>query len=281
MNKQNFNHNLLRKYAAVFGSLFNDVHVRRPSVDSRPEQLMKVPLRYGPKDKMISRLTESPDANRNYAALLPRMGFEQGDMRYDPDRVFPSVNRTAAKVSGSPNDLYYTYSPVPYDIDFTLYVMAKNTIDGNAIIEQILPFFTPQWTLSVNLVPEMDITRDIVVIFNGSPMKMDSYDGVFENRRVIVWSLSFTMKAWLYGPVRKAAIVKFSESVFHGIPRAESFEDAIERGDPGYEKVTVTPGMTANGTPTSNPLLSVDPNTIYVDDDFGYAAETEYIEDEA
>ena len=215
---------------------------------------------------MLTRFENDPNIDRETAVLLPRMSFEMTGITYDSSRKLNTLGKIAVKDTNK-NKLKYQYNPVPYNIDFTLYVYVKNAEDGTKIIEQILPFFTPDWTSSVSLIPEMEVTMDIPVILNNISME-DTYDGDFKERRALIWTLNFTLKGYIYGPVKKGAIIKFANTSFY-IPEVVTLSDAVGVTTPS-DRVTVSPGLDANGNPTSNASISIDRTLIEATDDFGF-----------
>lgn len=208
-----FHHDTIKKYVIYFGTLFNDIYINR-SDGTKTTQNIKVPISYGPKEKFLTRVTQDPNFTRPVAIQLPRMGFELVDLNYAPERKLPTINRMAVQVSSDQNPtdsdrLTYQYSPVPYDFNFSLYVFVKQADDGTRILEQILPFFTPDWTATLNLDSTMQHKYDVPVILN-SVSSQDTYEGDFISRRAIIWSLQFTMKGYIFGPTRKAKPIKTS-----------------------------------------------------------------------
>lgn len=252
-------HGLLRKYVALFGTLFNDVYLNRTVAATGYESTTKVPISYGPREKTLARLREDPNLDRPAAILLPRMSFEMTNMQYAGSRKLPTINKHY-NATGTDNDrLRYTYNPVPYDLSFTLSIIVKNADDGARIVEQILPFFTPEWTTTVELIPDLNLIMDIPTVLNDVQVS-DDYEGDFVERRAIIWTLTFTMKAYFFGPVRRGGVIKFANTNIYTSLTANDY--AVN--------YNVKPGLTANGQPTSNASLSVE--TIYInpDDDYGY-----------
>lgn len=196
----NFGHDLVRKYVTLFGTLFNDIYLDRDETDGTLAQRIKVPLSYMEKDKMLARVNGQPDAgsdeDRKVAVVLPRMAFEMNDMTYDTSRKFSKIGR----VGRGPDSGQSVFNPTPYNFNFSLYIAVKNSADGTRIIEQILPYFTPDWTVTANLIPGVPSKLDIPVILNGVS-KEDTFEGNFKERRSIVWTLTFTLKGYLFGPV--------------------------------------------------------------------------------
>lgn len=209
-----FSHNVLRKYVVLFGTLFNNIYVTRDNAAGQHVETIKVPLSYGPKEKFLARLEGDPTLTNQVAMVLPRMSFEMVNFIYDAERKRNTLNRSWI---GSTNDSVasYQYVPVPYNITFRLSIMVKNAIDGTKIVEQILPYFTPAWTPTVNLIPEMGTagTYDIPIVLNDISCE-DTYEGDFIQRRAIIWTLEFTMKAYVFGPTKTVGLVNFVGSKF-------------------------------------------------------------------
>ena len=259
----------MRKYVILFGTLFNDIHITRTNAAGVTVDLLKVPLSYSAKEKMLARLENDPEIQRQAAILLPRMSFEMTGISYDQQRKLNTLGRIAVKDATDPNKLKYQYNPVPYNFDFKLSVYVKNAEDGTKIMEQILPFFTPDWTVTVALIPEMNINMDIPIILNNVSVE-DSYDGQFADRRALIWTLDFTLKGYIYGPVKKSNIIKFANTSFYiPDPTNTDIAKAVGITSPN-DRVTVAPGLDANGDPTSNASISIDRNLIEASDDFGY-----------
>lgn len=200
-----FSHGLIRKYVIVFGSMFNDLTIQRNSGSTRI-QTIGVPIAYGPKQKFLVRLDTDPNLDREIAMSLPRIGFELSGIAYDSNRKLNSAQKNTYDHTDK-NFRKTQYTPVPYNIDFTMSIFVKNADDGTQILEQILPYFKPEWNMSVNLVPEMNIKMDIPTVLNSVDLE-DTYDGDFQTRRAIIWNLNFTMKGYLYGPVANQGVIK-------------------------------------------------------------------------
>lgn len=261
---------LIRKYVILVGTLFNNIHITRTDSSGNETALIKVPITYAAKDKMLARVLADPEIQRETAVTpLPMISFEIGKMYYDRDRKLNTIGRITSRDSTNANKFQYQYNPVPYNINFSVYIYAKHTEDGTKIIEQILPYFTPDWTSTVNLIPEMDVTMDIPIILTNIDYS-DNYDGDYKNRRAIVWRLDLTLKGYLYGPVKKSNIIKFVKTNFR-IPDVPDGELSSAVGVTEVsEMLTTQPGLTSNGQPTSNVSLTVPYSEIDIDDDFGY-----------
>jgi len=265
---QTFYFSLIRKYVILIGTLFNDIRITKEGESGDETALIKVPVTYAAKDKMLARVLQDPNLDRQTATTtLPMISFEMGQMRYDGTRKLNTVGRSA--ISNSNTYMNYQYNPVPYNIEFKVSIYVKNTEDGTKIIEQILPFFTPDWTTTVKLIPEMEIVLDIPVILNDIKYE-DKYDGDFKERRAIIWTLDLLLKGTLYGPVKKGGVIKFVEANFL-IPA--NVDSTAVGNTPVSEYITIQPGLTANGTPTSNASLSIPYEEILATDDYGFITE--------
>ena len=204
-------HELIRKTVVAFGTLFNDMYVYRKNSTGKIIQKMKVPLAYGPKQKFLVRLdqdtTRGADNVKTTALTLPRIGFELTGLTYDPARKLNRIQKFKKVKGADSKSLSNVYMPVPYNVSFTLFTMAKNSEDALQIVEQILPMFQPDYTISLNVMPTMEIVRDVPIVLNDVAYE-DTYDGNFTERRVIMYTLNFTAKMYLYGPVTSQKIIK-------------------------------------------------------------------------
>lgn len=202
---------LLRKYVVGFGNLFNNITLIRYKQDRITEvDRMIVPLSYGPKEKFISKIAQDPDLNRNTQTLLPRMSFEIVGLAYDPMRKQETNLKYRSTIPGVSNRARSRYIGTPYDINFELSILVRNIEDGNQIVEQILPYFSPEYSMSLNLLSDFpDDTRTIPVTLNAVNQSID-YEGDYESTRMIVWTLSFTLKGWIFGPTTTQNVITTS-----------------------------------------------------------------------
>ncbi len=219
-----FYHQISRKMVVAFGSLFNNIEVRKTDSSDAVTEVIKIPLSYGPKDKMLVRISQDPSLNPGVAITVPRMGFELTSMTYDGARKLNTMGRNVK--AGTTSGLKKQFNPVPYNWDFSLYVFVKNAEDGTQILEQILPFFTPEFTVTMTLVSGMSEKRDIPLVLN-SVSSEDTYEGDFATRRSIIWTLSFVMKGFLYPAVSDNAAVITSSVVDTHIMSAATAADPI------------------------------------------------------
>ena len=191
-------HEIIRRTIISFGTLFNNIHIRHENEDGEDVSLIKVPIAYGPVQKFLARLDEKPDTRKRVAITLPRMSFEMTTIQYDAARKVSTVQTFQANKSGV--GPVKVYMPAPYNIGIQLSIMCKYQDDMLQIIEQILPFFQPQFNLSVDLVNSIGEKRDVPIILEGISMN-DDYEGDFSTRRSLVYTLNFTAKTALFGPI--------------------------------------------------------------------------------
>ena len=228
-----FYHAVLRKYVIMFGNIFNEIQVERFDSSGNKIQTLNVPLEYSPKQKSIQRVMADPTLNRDISATLPRLGFEMTGLTYAGSRKLNSSTKIVRGVDTGGNDFNYVYAPVPYDMSFSLYVFVKNAEDGTQIIEQILPFFTPDYTVTIRALPELNINLDIPIELT-SVTTDDSYEGDFDaSRRVLTWQLDFTVKGYLFGPVNRQKFIINATVPQYGDTEATQAEEASTyTGDP-------------------------------------------------
>ena len=193
-------HEIFRRSVVAFGTLFNNIELRRS------DEVMKVPLAYGPKAKFLARLDQVPDpTNKRVQITLPRISFEINGLEYDSTRkVSPTQKVRIASTSEKNKNMFM---PVPYNLSFEMGIISKNQEDALQIVEQILPFFQPHYNLSIKLVPTMNETRDVPIVLTNVEYE-DIYEGEFAVRRAITYTLQYTMKTYLYGPVTESKVIK-------------------------------------------------------------------------
>ena len=251
-----FYHETMRKIVVSFGTLFNNIQIVRKNSSGAVVQSMKVPLAYGPQQKFLARLNSDPALASKVAVTLPRLGFEMNGITYDPSRKLNRVQkfRKVKKSADDADKLDTQYMPVPYNIEFTLYAMAKNSDDALQIVEQILPYFQPDYTLTVNDMADMGIKRDIPIILNSVSYE-DNYQGDFTERRAIIYTMTFTAKFYLYGPVTSSSVIKTVQ--------VDQYTDLPDQSPKREQRYTVTPS----------------PASADADDDFGFNESTSFFED--
>lgn len=264
-----FYHSLIRKYVIVFGSIFNKLSITRDDLEGAEQQRMPVPISYGPYQKFLAMLSQSPKFDKKSAITLPRMAFEITSISYDGTRKIGSLKKLVRTETPSDSTNNFVYSPTPYNIEFSLYVMTKYAEDGAKIVEQILPFFQPDWTPSVKLIDHLD-PFDIPIILS-SVSTEDVYEGDFETRRSLMWTLNFTLKGYFFGPVRNKKVIKFIDT---------RFATKVDSNAIMEDQVTIQPGLTANGEYTTSIDETIDYEEINVGDDWGMIIITREFEDE-
>ena len=200
----------LRKLTIAFGQLFNNIIIQNVSSTGAITKRIRVPLAYAPKEKFLVRLEQQADLqnDREVAVTLPRLGFEITGLSYDASRKINKMQKLRqVKTSEEGKKLNYNFAPVPYNISFSLYSFTATAENGLQIVEQILPFFQPEYTVTMNVVPELSIKRDIPIILNSVNYE-DTYSGDFTTRRAVVYTLTFTAKTYLYGPMNNQSVIK-------------------------------------------------------------------------
>tara|TARA_B100001079_G_scaffold36403_1_gene27818 strand:- start:904 stop:1578 length:675 start_codon:yes stop_codon:yes gene_type:complete len=192
-----FYHEIIRKTVISFGTVFNDIHVRHQDNTGKDLVDTKVPIAYGPRQKFLARIQQQPELNKAIAISLPRMSFEMTSVTYDPSRK-SGITQTFKAKDGK--KFKKVFMPVPYNLGFQLNILTKLQDDSLQILEQILPFFQPGYTLTVDLVNSIGEKRDIPLILNGISYS-DDYEGNFDTRRALIYTLDFTAKSYMFGPI--------------------------------------------------------------------------------
>lgn len=206
LNQIPYYHRIIRKNVIAFGSIFNDITLLRYLKNSNTEiERFKVPLSYAPKETFIIRLAGDPKLQKNIQILLPRMSFEITSINYDQSRKLSSFNETFYVKSNS--KLNYLRGGTPYNIGFDLNIYVRNVEDGTQIVEQILPFFNPDYTVSVNYIENMETKRDTPVILNDVSYSQE-FEGEQKTVRYLIWTLSFTMKTVFYPGIAESSIIR-------------------------------------------------------------------------
>lgn len=209
---QFFYHQLLKKYATVFGALFSDIQVVRYNEDGTENHRVTVPIMYAPKEKYVQRLKEDANLEKKPAIILPRMGYEMSGFQYDSERKKNKLHRVYMRnANGTPSGVF---TPVPYDIEFTLYLTAKTQEEMFMMIEQIIPGFTPDFVFTIKAKTEPELSYDVPLVLLDF-MVDDSYEGEFEDRRQINASMTFLMKAVFFGPMKTVGQIKRVETTIH------------------------------------------------------------------
>jgi|TARA_B100001939_G_scaffold286125_1_gene256145 hypothetical protein len=198
-----FYNEILRRTIIGFGTLFNNLTIKATNASDSVVSVTKVPLAYGPTQKFLARLEQQADLNRSTAMTLPRMSFEFTGLTYDPSRKVTTTQTFVVKDPDTGEETKKGFMPVPYNMQFELAIMCKLNDDALQIVEQILPYFQPAFNLTVELVEGIKEKRDVPVVLENITMQ-DDYDGDFKERRVLLYTLRFTAKTYMYGPVSSA-----------------------------------------------------------------------------
>jgi hypothetical protein len=209
---QYFYHQHVRKAIVAFGTLFNNIQVKRTDASGGIVQSLFVPLSYAPKQKFIDRIRETPDledSNLRYQISLPRIGFEITNFNYDASRKLMVTQNVRAVdlAENSPTGARYSYVSTPYNMGISMSVFAKNQEDGLQIIEQILPYFNPDFNVTMNTIPDLGVKNDVQIILENISYS-DEWEGGFDKRLSVIWDLNFTMKLNFFGYVRDANLIR-------------------------------------------------------------------------
>lgn len=200
----------LRKTNALVGTLFNDIVIERHNDDGSVHQSVRIPLHFGPREKHLARLEAQPDLETRVALTLPMISFDITGISYDSNRKLTSTGKIFSKDSAG--GIVKVFNPVPYDIDYQVLLYSNNIEDGAKMLEQILPFFTPHWAVSVFMLKETHptLSTDIYVeLLSVTPE--DLYEGDFKTRQAFIWALQLRVKTYFFGPVKTAKVIKYAD----------------------------------------------------------------------
>lgn len=203
LNNNIFYNEITRKVIVAFGSLFSNIRIERMK-DGYAYQTIAVPIAYAPKEKWLVRIEQDSSLENHTYTTLPRLSFEITGMSYDSARKTNRMNYIT--VTDNTNSASKVYAPVPYNIDITLYSLTKTQEDALQIVEQILPYFTPEYTMSIKAIPDSNVIIDVPIILDSITVQ-DDYDGDFSQRRFVTYTINFTLKTYFYGPVQDGKII--------------------------------------------------------------------------
>ena len=270
-----FYHKTIFKSVATFGTLFNDITVKRTDSSNQTIKEIKVPLSYAPRSKFLSKLKVQPTDNqtdKRTAIVLPRIAFEMSGFSYDSER---KLNSLGARYN-TQNDIEKSmYNPVPYNIDFSLGVYVEHFDEGLQIIEQIVPFFSPYLNIPSKLIyDDMEIVDDVPVLLSSVSLE-ETYQGSFEEKRIIQWTLAFTMKTNIFKPIKESGLIRQVETNIIGTPTGDSGEvtpqEVQQAQEFGVKSKSITkPGLTSEGEPTTKEEESIPKEEIQADDNYGF-----------
>jgi T4-like virus Myoviridae tail sheath stabiliser len=202
-----FYHRTIRKMVVVFGTLFNDLEIVRYTQAGVPKEKWKVPLTYSPKERFITSITSDPDLIKSINTVVPRMSFNLDSLEYDVNRKQVSTLRNFAQ--NDDTSVSTQFVPIPYNYQFSLSIYVRNTEDGTQILEQILPFFTPDFNVTVDFIPEMDQKYNVPIILDSVASTVEYEGGVSDGTtRLILWDLTFTAKGYIWPPVKSGKYIK-------------------------------------------------------------------------
>ncbi len=246
----------MRRMTIGFGQIFNNIQIKRKDDTGKVIQTIRVPLAYGPKEKFLVRLDQQSSlSNREFAITLPRMGFEISSISYDPTRKLTRIQKfKQVKSAADGKVLDFNYTPVPYNISYNLYSFTASAEAGLQIIEQILPFFQPDFTVTINAIPSLNIKRDIPIILNSVNYE-DTYSGDFTTRRAVIYTLNFTAKTYLFGPSTSQKVIKTVQT--------DQYSDTDRVNKARESRIIIVPS----------------PTTADADDDFGFTTTIDFFED--
>lgn len=255
-----FYNEITRKNIIAFGTLFNNITLKKidPSNGNVLEE-EKVPLAYGPKNKFLTRLEQNPDVDRKVAITLPRLYFEMTGIDYDPSRKTSPIQKYKTIIDDNGNEVKSQYVPVPYNMSFELGIISKSQDDALQIVEQILPYFQPSFSVTLNMIPEMDEKKDVAIVLNNINYE-DEWDDSFMSRRYIVYTLNFTAKTYFYGPYSQSGVIKKS-IIYETIGDLAVNRRALER--------TYSP-KAKEDLNNDGAINAADDALLTADDDFGF-----------
>lgn len=215
-----FYHQTTRRAVIAFGVMFNNIYIRRRDANNNVVQTLRVPLAYAAKDRMLARIQALPDPDKLIKEVtLPRMSFEIVSFEYDGARKINNMNQVSTVINQT--QAKRVYGPTPYNITMNLYAYAKNQDDGLQIFEQIAPAFNPDFNVTVNYIPEMGIKHDLPIILNSVTFQ-DDFEGEMAERRTILWTYTFTLKLYYYGPTETQSIIRSSIANVFNDPNLEN-----------------------------------------------------------
>jgi len=266
-----FYHEITRKTVIAFGTLFNDIHVRHQDQAGNDISDIKVPVAYGPRQKFLARITQQAELNKATQITLPRMSFEITNISYDATRKAGITQTFKAADSTDGGKMKKVFMPVPYNLGFELNILVKLQDDGLQILEQILPFFQPAFTLSIDLVKSIGEKRDIPMILN-SISQQDDYEGDFSTRRALIYTLSFTAKTFMFGHIAKTP-----EGLIRKV-QVDYYSDTNTRTAKREQRYTVVPKPTKDYN-EDNVIDTDDTPFIEPGDDFGFTESSTFFGD--
>ena len=255
---QYFYNKHIRNTIIAFGTIFNTVSIRRYDSSGNPVSSLRVPLMYAPREKFLARLQQQTQLGagdeEKVAITLPRLSFEMTGFSYDPSRKINKMQKYKTAKSADDKNVFSQYAPVPYNVNINLYSFCANSDDSLQILEQILPFFQPDYTVTFIEDKTMDIKRDIPIVLNSVNYE-DTYSGDFSQRRAVIYTLGFTAKTYLFGPASTQKVIKETQT--------DLYSDTDTTNKAREMRIVITPN----------------PTTADADDDFGFTTTIDFFED--
>lgn len=225
---------IIRKIVVGFGNLFDNITLVRYNLDETEQERFVVPIAYAAKELYVQRLEGDPDLDKKVQMTLPRISYNMNGISYDSSRKLNTNMKNFAQTS---TGAVSQYNPVPYDFDFSLYIYVRNTEDGLQIIEHIMPFFTPDYTIKLNLIPEMGIVKEIPIVLKSTDYEVQ-YEGARDiDPRLIIWTLNFTVKGFIFGKISETGLIKNSiTNIFNNISTTDTIILYMNSGTGKYKR---------------------------------------------
>ena len=264
-----FYHEIIRKTIVGFGTLFNNVYIRHLNKDNSVADETKVGLSYGPSQKFLAKIQQQAELSKSVAITLPRMSFEMIGIQYDPTRK-TGITQTF-KACDDGGNVKKVYMPVPYNITFELNIFSKLNDDALQIIEQILPFFQPSFNLTIDLVDSIGEKRDVPIVLDSIDFQ-DDYEGDFSTRRALIYTLRFTAKTYLFGPIADS-----TDSLIRKV-QVDMYSGTNTQTAKREMRYTVTPKALEDKN-NDGLINSIDDALLEPGDDFGFNEEWDFFQD--
>jgi hypothetical protein len=263
-------HEIMRKTIVAFGTLFNQIYIRHDDGDGNLYNELKVPLAYGPSQKFLARIEQQGDLNKPVQITLPRMSFEMNGIQYDSTRK-TGITQTFKAVDKNTAAVKKVFMPVPYNINFELNILSKLNDDALQIVEQILPYFQPSFNVTIDLISSIGEKRDVPIVLDSISFQ-DDYEGDFSTRRALIYTLRFTAKTYMFGPVADS-----SEGLIKKV-QVDYYADTNTQTAKREVRYTATPKALTDKN-NDGVVNAADDALLGPDDDFGFNETTTFFSD--
>jgi len=263
-------HEIMRKTIVAFGTMFNQIYIRHDDASGNTYSDLKVPLAYGPSQKFLARLEQQEDLNKPIQITLPRMSFEMNNIQYDSTRK-TGITQTFKAVDKNTSAVKKVFMPVPYNIGFELNILSKLNDDALQIVEQILPYFQPSFNVTIDLINSIGEKRDVPIVLDSISFQ-DDYEGDFSTRRALIYTLRFTAKTYLFGPVADS-----SEGLIKKV-QVDYYTDTNTQTAKREVRYTATPKALTDKN-NDGVINEADDALLTADDDFGFNETTTFFTD--